>query len=131
MLHPCHAKIVATLGPARSERSKATWAALSACRGWPRRNYTTSGASVLRMAREWHVASIPGITPNASTARRLALVWDVQPVLSPVVDRMTRLAIDTTKRLGCARTGQTLVIAAGMPFGTSGSTNLLRIAEVD
>jgi len=44
---------------------------------------------------------------------------------------MTRLAIDTAKRLEYARTGQTLVIAAGMPFGTSGSTNLLRIAQVD
>lgn len=96
--------------------------------------YTTSGASALRMARERPRASILGITPSASTARRLTLVWGVQPVLSPDVpdvDRMTRLAIDTAKRLEYARTGQTLVIAAGMPFGTSGSTNLLRIAQVD
>jgi pyruvate kinase len=56
------------------------------------------------------------------------------PVLSPDVpdvDRMTRLAVDTAKRLGFAEPGQTLVIAAGLPFGTPGSTNLLRIAQVD
>lgn len=67
-------------------------------------------------------------------ARRLALGWGVQPLLSPDVldvDRMTRLVIATAKRLKYARTGQTLVIAAGMPIGTSGSTNLLRIAQVD
>ncbi len=96
--------------------------------------YTSSGSSALRMARERPRASILGITPRASTARRLALVWGVQPVLSPDVpdvDRMTRLAVDTAKTLGFAVPGQTLVIAAGVPFGTPGSTNLLRIAQVD
>lgn len=96
--------------------------------------YTSSGSSALRMARERPRASILGITPRVSTARRLALVWGVQPVLSPDVpdvDRMTKLAIHTAKSLGFAVPGQTLVIAAGVPFGTPGSTNLLRIAQVD
>ena len=96
--------------------------------------YTSSGSSALRMARERPRASILGITPRDSTARRLALVWGVQPVLSPDVpdvDGMTRLAVDTAKTLGFAVPGQTLVIAAGVPFGTPGSTNLLRIAQVD
>lgn len=96
--------------------------------------YTTSGSSALRMARERPRASILGITPRASTARRLTLVWGVMPVRSPDVpdvDRMTRLAVDTARRLGFAEPGQTLVIAAGLPFGTPGSTNLLRIAQVD
>ena len=95
--------------------------------------YTSSGSSALRMARERPRASILGITPRASTARRLTLVWGVQPVLSPDVpdvDRMTQLAVHTAKALGFAVPGQTLVIAAGVPFGTPGSTNLLRIAQV-
>lgn len=95
--------------------------------------YTSSGSSALRMARERPRASILGITPRASTARRLALVWGVMPVLSPDVpdvDRMTQLAVHTAKALGFAVPGQTLVIAAGVPFGTPGSTNLLRIAQV-
>lgn len=115
-------------------KSQATWVALSACRRWPRRDNTTSGASALRMAQERPHASIPGMTQSASTARRLAMVWGAHTALSPVVpdmDRMTRLAIDTAKRLGNARAGQTLVMAADMPFGTSASTHLLRIVQVD
>lgn len=96
--------------------------------------YTSSGSSALRMARERPRASILGITPRASTARRLSLVWGVMPVLSPDVpdvDGMTRLAVDTAKRLSFAEPGKTIVIAAGVPFGTPGSTNLLRIAQMD
>jgi len=96
--------------------------------------YTSSGSSALRMARERPRASILGITPRASTARRLSLVWGVMPVLSPDVpdvDGMTRLAVDTAKRLSFAESGKTIVIAAGVPFGTPGSTNLLRIAQMD
>jgi pyruvate kinase len=63
--------------------------------------YTSFGSPALRMARERPRASILGITPRASTARRLALVWGGQPVLSPDVanvGRMIRLAIDTAKQ---------------------------------
>lgn len=78
--------------------------------------------------------SIPGMTPSTSTARRLALVWGARIVLSPDVpgmDRLTRLVIDTAERLGYARAGQALVMAAGMPFGISGTAHLLRIEQVD
>ena len=44
---------------------------------------------------------------------------------------MTDLALQTATRLGFAQPGQTIVIAAGLPFGTPGSTNLLRIAQVE
>ena len=67
-------------------------------------------------------------------ARRLTLLWGVSPVLSEdVVDvrGMTDLAVQTATRLGFAQPGQTIVIAAGLPFGTPGSTNLLRIAQVE
>ena len=73
------------------------------------------------------------MTPSRSTARRLALVWGVTPVLCKDVmnvSDMTELAVDTAVKLGFAQPGQTLVIAAGMPFGTAGTTNLLRIAQI-
>ncbi len=95
--------------------------------------YTSSGASALRMARERPRAPIVGITPRRATARRLTLVWGVNPVVSDdvdSVDAMTQLALDTAARLGFAAPGDTLVIAAGMPFGSPGSTNLLRIAQL-
>ena len=44
---------------------------------------------------------------------------------------VNQLEAELAKRLGFAEPGQTLVIAAGLPFGTPGSTNLLRIAQVD
>jgi pyruvate kinase len=95
--------------------------------------YTSSGSSALRMARERPRASIIGMTPKRSTARRLTLVWGVNPVLChDVMDvaEMTELAAKTAVQLAFAQPGQTIVIAAGMPFGTAGTTNLLRIAQV-
>ncbi len=96
--------------------------------------YTSSGYSALRMARERPRASIIGMTPNPATARRLALVWGVSPIVCPDatnVNDMTAMALRTAVERGFAASGQTIVIAAGMPFGTSGTTNLLRIAQVD
>jgi pyruvate kinase len=96
--------------------------------------YTSSGSSALRMARERPRAPIIGMTPKRETARRLALVWGVNPVVCndvTGVDDMTQRAIATSKELQFAKPGQTIVIAAGMPFGTPGSTNLLRIAQID
>jgi len=96
--------------------------------------YTSSGSSALRMARERPRAPIIGMTPRLETARRLALVWGVSPVVCNDVanaDDMTERAVETAAKLQFARPGQTIVIAAGMPFGTPGSTNLLRIAQLN
>ncbi len=96
--------------------------------------YTSSGSSALRMAREWPRSPIIGMTPQRATARRLALVWGINPVVCDDVgnvDAMTARAVQTAKSLQFAVAGQTIVIAAGMPFGTPGSTNLLRIAQID
>jgi pyruvate kinase len=96
--------------------------------------YTSSGSSALRIARERPRASIIGMTPDRATARRLALVWGVSPVLCRDVTNvaeMTEMALQAAVQQQFAKSGQTIVIAAGMPFGTSGTTNLLRIAQVD
>jgi len=95
--------------------------------------YTHSGASALRMARERPRAPIIGMTPRRATARHLTLVWGINPVLCHEVmsvAEMTEVAIGTAQKRGFATAGQTLVIAAGMPFGSAGTTNLLRIAQV-
>jgi len=96
--------------------------------------YTSSGSSALRMARERPRAGIIGMTPNRATARRLTLAWGVRPVLCHNVGdvaEMTEVALQTAVRQGLAKSGETIVIAAGMPFGTPGTTNLLRIAQVE
>ncbi len=96
--------------------------------------YTSSGHSALRMARERPKAPIIGMTPKLATARSLALVWGVHAVLThdvASVSEMTEFACATAIKEGLARSGQTIVIAAGMPFGAAGTTNLLRIARLE
>ena len=95
--------------------------------------YTTSGSTSLRAARERPAASILSMTPSLATARRLALVWGVHSVntsdvasVEAMVDDACRAARDE----GFARAGDTILVSAGMPFGTPGATNLLRIAKV-
>ncbi len=96
--------------------------------------YTTSGYSALRMARERPQAPIIGMTPELATARRLALAWSVYPVLCPeVLDvrEMSDLACSTAHAEGFGEPGAAIAIVAGLPFGTPGTTNLLRIAHIN
>jgi pyruvate kinase len=95
--------------------------------------YTTSGHSSLRVARERPMTPIVSITPNPSTARRLAVVWGVHSTVSPDVhnvDEMVAAACRTALREGFVKPGDQIAIAAGTPFGQSGTTNLLRLAEI-
>jgi len=95
--------------------------------------YTSSGASALRAARERPEAPILSLTPSARTARRLAVVWGVHSLHTteaPDVNTMTDLACRAALHEDFAAAGDYVVIAAGVPFGHSGTTNLLRIAKV-
>lgn len=95
--------------------------------------YTTSGHTSLRAARERPAAPILSITPKLATARRLALVWGIHSTVSPdvgSVDEMVSAATQIAQTEGFAQLGDQVVIAAGMPFGEPGTTNLLRIAEI-
>jgi len=95
--------------------------------------YSTSGHTALRVARERPEAPIMCVTPRLTTARQLALVWGVHAVVTKdaeSVDEMTQAACELARSQGFAQPGQTLAIAAGLPFGTPGATNLLRIASV-
>ncbi len=95
--------------------------------------YTTSGSTSLRAARERPDVPILCLTSSRETARRLALVWGTHCVetsdvssFSEMVDKACRIALEEK----FAEVGQRLVVTAGVPFGTPGSTNVLRIAWV-
>jgi pyruvate kinase len=96
--------------------------------------YSVSGATTLRAARERPEVPILGVTPKITSARRLALVWGVHSVhtedASDFVDMVNR-ACAMAKQEDFAAAGDRIVITAGVPFGTPGSTNTLRIAWVD
>ena len=94
--------------------------------------YTTSGSTSVRAARERPKSPIVSMTPSLATARRLALVWGVHTVHTDDVGdvaAMVERACECARDEGFARAGDTLLISAGMPFGTPGATNLLRIAQ--
>ncbi len=93
--------------------------------------YTTSGSTALRASRARPHVPILALTPSLSTARRLALVWGVYCVETEDArdfDDMVNKAVRTARELGFAESGQPLVVTAGVPFGTPGATNILRIA---
>lgn len=96
--------------------------------------YTSSGFSTLRAARERPEAPILSLTPSVDTARRLSLVWGVHSVQTPDIQRVQEMvgrACEVALQESFADVGETLVIMAGMPFGISGTTNMLRIAQVE
>ena len=95
--------------------------------------YTTSGSTGLRASRERPHVPIMVLTPSRDTARRLAIAWGVHCVetedansFRDMVDRATAIAGSE----GLAPVGSQIIITAGVPFGTPGSTNVLRIATV-
>jgi pyruvate kinase len=97
-------------------------------------SFTSSGTTALRAARERPSVPIVAMTPNLGTARRLALLWGAHCVHSPDIrsfNDMVEKAVRAAHREGVAGRGQRVVIIAGVPFGTPGSTNVLRIAWVD
>ncbi len=96
--------------------------------------YTSSGSTGLRAARERPAIPIIALSPNIRTTRRLALVWGLHCVqtedakdLEDMVYKASLIAL----REGFAQSGERIAITAGVPFGTPGSTNMIRIAFVD
>lgn len=95
--------------------------------------YTESGFSSFRAARERPEAPVIGCTPRVETARRLALVWGVHAVIYEVmnsVDEMVARAIKITLDEGFGEKGEIIAITAGMPFGRTGTTNMLRLTRL-
>lgn len=95
--------------------------------------YTATGSTTLRAARERPIAPILGLTPSEHTARRLCVVWGVHPVQTADVHSMSEMvtkAVRIAQAEGFARSGDELVIIAGVPFGSPGNTNSLRVALV-
>ena len=95
--------------------------------------WTSSGSTAMRMARERPKPPVVALSPNIATGRRLAVVWGVHCVVTEdahdqddMVDRACRIAF----KEGFAKAGQRVIVVAGVPLGTPGATNMLRIAYV-
>jgi pyruvate kinase len=97
-------------------------------------SFTSSGATASRAARERPGVPILVMTPRMSTARRMALLWGAHCVHSADIKNfgeMVQKAVRAAHQEDIAQPGQRIVITAGVPFGTPGATNILRIAWID
>ena len=96
--------------------------------------FTATGSTALRVARERPGLPVIGLTPVVATARRLAVVWGMHCVLTSdpenladMVKKACRIAFEE----GFVRAGSGVIITAGVPLGSPGTTNMVRIAHVN
>ncbi len=97
-------------------------------------SFTASGTTAMRAARERPQTPIIAMSPVHATARRLSLVWGLHCVVGDEpqsIDGMVERACDIAREEGFARPGERIIITAGLPLGTPGATNMLRIAYVN
>jgi pyruvate kinase len=95
--------------------------------------YTASGTTGLRAARERPQVPVIALSPVLQTARRLSLLWGTHCVVTPDaadLDDMVDRACQITFAEGFGKVGDRIIITAGVPLRTPGSTNMLRIAYI-
>jgi pyruvate kinase len=96
--------------------------------------FTHSGTTALLTARERPRVPIIALTPLVNTARRLALSWGVNCVLTEELDRFKKAVVSAARAAreeGFANEEDFVVVTAGVPFNVPGSTNILRVAPCD
>jgi pyruvate kinase len=95
--------------------------------------WTSSGSTGLRIARERPRSSILALTPIEEVARRLCVVWGLHPIVTDDARDERDMAERACRHAyieGFAGAGERIIVVAGVPFGTPGGTNNLRIATV-
>lgn len=96
--------------------------------------YTATGSTALRVARERPNLPVMGLSPVVATGRRLALAWGVHCVLTSDPENqadMVRKACRIALEENFAKAGEGVIIIAGVPLGSPGTTNMIRIAFLD
>jgi pyruvate kinase len=95
--------------------------------------FTTSGSTARRIARERPGVPLLVLTPKLETARRLGLLWGAHAVhtrdvasFEDMVAKAKRMAL----RHHIAKAGDRVIVMAGVPFGTPGSTNVLHVVRI-
>ncbi len=96
--------------------------------------YTATGSTALRVARERPGLPVIGLSPVVATGRKLAAAWGVHCVLTSDPENqaaMVRKACRIAFEEGFAKPGEGVIIVAGVPLGSPGTTNMVRIAYLD
>ena len=96
--------------------------------------FSQSGTTALLVARERPRVPIIALTSVEKTARRLCLSWGTNCVVTGDVDRFKTAVVSAVRAAvseGLAEKTDMIVVTAGVPFNTPGSTNILRVAPCD
>jgi pyruvate kinase len=95
--------------------------------------FTMSGSTARRIARERPAVPLLVLTPSAKTARRMGLLWGAHAVRTRDVNSFEEM-VGKAKRMalrhGLAKGGDRIVVVAGVPFGTPGSTNVVHVVRL-
>lgn len=95
--------------------------------------FTQSGSTAERIAKYRPSVPVLALTPSQVVAGRLMLYWGVRPHLieePSSVDDMFAMGAKLSRRLGVAKPGDLIIIAAGLPIGEAGSTNMLKVEKI-
>jgi pyruvate kinase len=95
--------------------------------------WTSSGATAMRVARERPRPPIVAISPILGAGRKLSLVWGIHCVVAEDArdqDDMVERACEIASKEDFAAAGERVIIVAGVPLGTPGATNMMRVAYV-
>lgn len=95
--------------------------------------YTSSGTTGLRASRERPQVPIIALSPVVQTARRLSVCWGLHCVVAEEpsdLDDMVNKACRIVANEGFGKPGDRIIISAGVPLGTPGATNMLRMAYI-
>jgi pyruvate kinase len=93
--------------------------------------FTQTGTTALLTARERPRVPIIALSSEIGTARRLALTWGTNCVLSGSKTRFKEAVVSAVRAAlaeGLANETEQVVITAGVPFNITGTTNILRVA---
>lgn len=94
---------------------------------------TETGSTARMIARYKPQQPIVVLTPHEQTLRKSQLVFGCYPVLMNGFSGSTQLIKTIGPKLiaqGLARKGDRIVVTAGVPFGTAGTTNMLMILTI-
>lgn len=94
---------------------------------------TMTGTTARMVARHRPSSPVVAVTPNPTTLCRLSLVWGVSPVKVAefaTTDDMVQMMVRAAQERGVVAWGDTVVLTAGIPFGSGGVTNMLKVHVV-
>ena len=95
--------------------------------------FTTGGTTALRVSKYRPKQPIIGVTPFETVVRSMLISWGIHPVQRSVPDGLEdvfEIARQVVLEKGIAKSGDNIVVTAGLPLTVAGSTNLVKVHKV-